>query len=650
MSDVFAALGIGLHTLFSWPNILIPVLGTVLAMVVSFLPGIGAASLAAVMVVVTLGWAPEQVLLLFGALTGGATFMGSVTAILFGIPGNAASSVTLIDGYPMAQAGRARSALAAAATASALGSIFGVLVLIALLPVIRPVLLQIGPLERAALAIWGLATIISVIKGSALRALAVSGLGLVLAMVGSDPATSQPRWSFGQIALSEGLRPEVMLLGLFTLSEVLSWRGRQGLRPALRAGQSGDSAAAGVLAVWRHRALVLRAGVIGTVIGMIPGVGGTVAGFVAYGQTVQTARGDRSGFGKGDVRGVIGPEAAVDAKDGGSLLPVLALGLPGSEGGVFLLTVLAIHGFVPGAAMLGPDLGLSFTLILALLMSNLLTSVLGLALVPALARLTRLPIERIALPVLVVGLVTVVQLNGFIADLYVAVGFAMLGYLFRRLDWPRVPFVIAFVLGPSLETNLTLVDQLHAVGRLELGARPLALAIFGLTLVSLVWMLLSARTPQAAPRRAPGHPADRAAAVVLGLGVAVLALVAMTGGIAYSGYARAICLATLAVLVAVALIRPLIADPAEPLVPRAHRLPLALLGAFPVATVCIGLPGATGLLVLLWLAPWARGRRDRLIAPVLATLACAAVALYLDRVAVLDLPTPLVFALPVGTR
>ncbi|TCP39983.1 tripartite tricarboxylate transporter permease [Rhodovulum marinum] len=653
MPDTITALGIGLQNVFSWPNVLIPVLGTVLAMTVSFLPGIGAASLAAVMVVLTLHWEPVQVLLLFGALTGGATFMGSVTAILFGIPGNAASSVTLLDGHPMAHAGRPRTALAAAATASALGSVFGVVVLILLLPAIRPLLLQIGPLERAALAVWGLATIIAVLNGRPLKAFAATGLGLLLAMVGSDPTTSQPRWTFGRFEISDGLAQGAMLLGFFTLSEVLSWRKCHDLKAVPRHAAPDDTTRGGVLGVLKERALVLRASLIGLLVGIIPGVGGTVAGFVAYGQTVQTARGDRSGFGKGDIRGVIGPEAAVDAKDGGSLLPVLALGVPGSEGGVFLLTVLAIHGFVPGSAMLGADLPFTFTLIFALLASNLLTSALGLALVPGLSRLTRLPIDRIALPVIVVGLVTVVQIDGLVSDLFVAVGFAALGYAFRRLDWPRVPFVIAFVLGPSLESNLALVCQLHAVDRLDLGSRPLAWVIIALTLLSVVWMVTRPRHGASEVQRA--SIADRGVTILLGCGVALFAGIALTGGRAYSGYALGVCFVTLGTFAALALAQafaPSLAGGSgkeRPFLPASHRLPLLLVAIAPGLTLLFGLPLACGGLVLFWMLPSLRqGNALRRLALVVAAalVTVVVVTLYLDRVAVLDLPAPIVPVLP----
>lgn len=495
------ALATGLGHLLSWPGILIPILGTLLSMVVSFLPGIGAASLMAVMLVLTLSWDPVSVLLLFGALTGGATFMGSITAILFNIPGGAPSAAVLLDGYPLGRQGRARTAIACAATASALGSVFGVVVLVALLPVVRPFLLEFGPVERLLLGVWGLTTIVAVPNTPPLKSAAMAVMGLLAAMVGSDPATGEARWTFGIAVLEEGFGTIPVLLGLFTLAELIGWaRGyRVDAGEALAAGER-DSVRAGILAAFRHPGLVLRSSVIGTLVGIVPGVGGTVAGFVAYGQAVQSARGDRSRFGKGDIRGVIAPEAAVDAKDGGSLLPAVAFGLPGSEAGVMLVSVFAVHGMVPGVPMLNEQLPMTMTLILALLFSNLLTSVVGVLLTPWLAGLTALRVDRLALPVLFVSILAIVQVNGTLIDLSVAAVFGILGYLLKRHGWPRVPFVIAFVLGEFLVGNLHLTQRLVELGRVEPLQRPVTLVILGLTVTSMLWMYR--RTQPGGPKRA----------------------------------------------------------------------------------------------------------------------------------------------------
>ena len=328
--------------------------------------------------VLTIGWDNESVLLLFGAMTGGATFMGSITAILFNIPGSISSAPTLLDGYPLGRQGYPKTAIACAATASAVGSLFGVIILMALLPVIRPFLLEFGPLERLLVGIWGLMTIISVPTTSSLKAAVMAALGLTTAMIGVDPALGLPRWDFGSLELSLGFGLVPVLLGVFTFSELITWmRPVQIEKPTVDISAPDDSVFRGVRAVFSHIGLTLRASSIGTLVGMIPGVGGTVAGFVAYGQATQSAKGDTSKFGQGDIRGLIAPEAAVDAKDGGSLLPALAFGLPGSEAGVMLLAVFAVHGIVPGLPMLNAQLPLTFMLIIALLFSNMLTSTNG---------------------------------------------------------------------------------------------------------------------------------------------------------------------------------------------------------------------------------------------------------------------------------
>src|SRR5215213_10294939 len=369
----------GLALVFSWPNILYPVVGTLLAMVVSFLPGVSGVTLMALALPLTFSWTPLEVVLLFGALVGGATFMGSVTAILFNVPGSAPSAATLIDGHPMARQGEARTALACAATASALGSTIGIGVLILLLPVIRPLLLAFGPLEFLLLCVWGLTTI-AMVGGRPVRAWAMAGLGLALAFVGRDPRTADARFTFGTDYLQDGLAVVPVLLGLFAVAEIMQLvaSGRRTIAVDDGGGRLGGSMGAGILSVVRHPGLLLRCSLLGTVIGMIPGVGGTVASFVAYGHAVQTAR-PPSRFGDGDIRGVLAPESAHDAKDGGSLLPTLAFGIPGSEGTVLLLAALSLHGLAPGRALLEIQLPLVFVLIWALFLSNWLTSLLGLA-------------------------------------------------------------------------------------------------------------------------------------------------------------------------------------------------------------------------------------------------------------------------------
>lgn len=600
MAEYLDAISIGLANVLTFPNILIPVLGTLVAMVGAFFPGIGNSSLAALVLIATITWDPVPVLLMFGALTGSATFMGSITAILFNIPGNSSSAAVLLDGHPMARKGRARTAIACAATASATGSIFGVFVLLALLPMVQPFLLEFGPLERVLIGIWGLSTIIAIPNSSPSRALAVTLLGLLCAMIGSDPASGIQRWTFGKIQLFDGFEGVAVLLGFFTLSEIIGWRKNYQIASE-EAGPNAGSTWEGIRAVFQHPWLTARSSILGTMIGIIPGVGGTVASFIAYGQAVQSSDQPES-FGTGDIRGVIAPEAAVDSKDGGSLLPVLAFGLPGSEGGVILVTVLALHGLVPGTAMLTEDLPLSLTLIFALLLSNILTSIVGVTLAPTLSRLTRLRIDRIALPALIACFVTIVQLNGLLADLYVAVAFGLLGYFFKRMDWPKVPFVIAFILGSFIERNVALAEPLLRIGRVSFWDRPAAMIIAALIVVSMLWMLSGRKKAQLMAQPERGSE-DTALAAVLFAASLLLALTAHVGNGSYSAYATAIAWATTATLGAILTGNLLRASAAsERKIPASHVAPILLFAGTPFAVWLAGLPVAMAVVTGIWLA------------------------------------------------
>jgi len=479
---------------FSWPNILYVVAGTVLSMAFSLLPGLTGSTLMALAIPFTFGWDALPIMLVFGAFVGGATFMGSVTAILFNIPGRNSNAATLLDGYPMAQQGEAKTAIGCSATASALGSTFGVVVLILLIPVMRQVLLAFGPAEFLMLAVWGLTTLAVLTRGSVVKGLAASGIGLMLAFIGYDPRTAELRYTFGTLYLRDGLSLVPVFLGVFALAEVfdLTVSGRHTISGKTRVEELTGSVWRGVRAVFRHFGLFIRSSVIGTVIGMIPGVGATVASFVAYGQAVQTAGTDRERFGHGDIRGVLAPEAANDAKDGGSLVPTLAFGIPGGLGTAMLLAALTLHGLTPGRAMLTDNLHLAFVLIWSLFLSNWLTSFLGVATVNPLARLTVLPTQLLVPLLLVLASVGAYVYKGQLADVFAAFLFGALGYYMKKYDWPRIPLVIALVLGFLFETNFHITLKLHELGRINIWTRPIAMTLLALSVLSLALPYLQA--------------------------------------------------------------------------------------------------------------------------------------------------------------
>lgn len=476
----------GFWLVFSWPNILYPLVGTLLAMVFSLVPGVSGVTLMALAIPFTLTWDPLPVLLLFGAFVGGATFMGSVTAIVLNIPGKNSNAATLLDGYPLAQQGRARTAIGCSAAASALGSTFGLFVLILLVPVMRPAVLWLGPAELLMLVVWGMTTVAMLVRGSPVKGLAMAGLGCLLAFVGLDPHTGEPRYSLDTLYLRDGLKLVPVFIGIFALAESLdlSVGSPVSISGRTRLADLRGSVREGVASVFRHFGVFIRCSVIGTVIGMIPGIGGTVASFTAYGHAAAHSKDGR--FGRGDIRGVIAPEAANDAKDGGAFVPTLAFGIPGGSGTAMLLTVLTLHGIAPGRDMLTTNADLMFVLIWSLFLSNWLTSILGIAIVNPLTRLTLIPSQRLVPFIVVVGSLAAYLYRGQMLDVLVAFAFGIFGFFLKRYDWPRIPFVIALILTPLFENYLNLTLQLQELGRIDFWARPGVLVLFALTAVSLL--------------------------------------------------------------------------------------------------------------------------------------------------------------------
>lgn len=542
MTELLDAAWQGFVLAMSWPNILYPVAATAAAMVVALLPGISGAALMALAIPLTLAWEPVPVVLVFGALVGGATFMGSVSAILVNIPGSNPAAATLIDGYPMARAGQAKTALAASATASALGSTFGIVVLVAVLPFVRQLVPRLGPPEYLLLSVWGLVTIGTVIRGSAVKGLIMAGLGLMVSFIGLDPGTATPRFTLGFLALEDGLNVVPVFLGLFAIAEVidLSLSGRATISGSTSHETLGGSTREGVLSVLRHRALLLRSSAIGTLVGVIPGLGGTAAAFIAYGDAARRAqsKGD-SRFGEGDIRGVIAPEAAADAKDGASLLTTLAFGVPTGAASAVFLGALAIHGIRPGTELMGPGLPLTFAIIWSLFLSNWMTSVLGFASIRPLTRLTTIRVSRLVPAILVLATLGALAQQGRMADVWTAYVFGAIGHLLKKHGWPRIAFVMALVLGPLFEVNLRLTMSLEALDRIAFLARPTVLILLALITFTLFMSLRRVRSPR---RREATHPDEQGkgeSAAITG-GLLLVALLFTVGTVLLSGPSRVV--------------------------------------------------------------------------------------------------------------
>ena len=442
-----------LALLFTLEGVMFLCLGVVIGLVFGAIPGLGGTTAIALLIPLTFGMESETAITMIGGVMGSVAFGGSISAILLNTPGIAPNAATCFDGFPMAQQGKAGVAIGAAATASSLGGLIGVAILIAVIPIAKQIVLLFGPPEFFSLAILGLGAIALSTGGRFLRGLISGAGGLALGFIGYDSVSGGTRFTAGVEYLFDGIRLVPTLTGLFAIAEMINLTIKGGIVASQAGADTRISRVSdGMKAVFQNMPTVLRGSAIGAFIGAIPGVGGTVASFLSYASTVQASK-DRESFGKGNIRGVIAPESANNAKDGGALIPTLAFGIPGSAEMAIFLGVLVLHGLEPGPLMLIEHEGVVFSLIVALASAAVLASVIGLLLARHLTLVTLINVHVLVPTVVAVALVGVFALHSSYGDVVVSLVFGVIGYLMIRFDYPRITLVIALVLGELAERS-----------------------------------------------------------------------------------------------------------------------------------------------------------------------------------------------------
>lgn len=489
---VIEAALVGFSSLFQGATPLYLVLGTLLGMFFGALPGVGGSVALALLIPLTLGMEPAQAIALLGSALGGVTFGGSVTAILLNTPGTANNAATLLDGYPMAKQGRGGEAIGASAAASALGAIFGLVLFMLLIPSMRAIVLAFGPPEIFMVAVLGLTIIATVSKGTMVTGLLAGLVGLSLSYIGFTQSQAQPRFGFNQVYLWDGISLVPALIGMFAIAEMINLTiSAKKVSNVEVLATSG--AWRGVVDTIKRPVLVVRSALIGFAVGVVPGVGGTVGSFVAYSVAQQTAK-DASQFGKGDIRGLIASESANDSKDGGALMPTLALGIPGSPSTAVLLAGLILHGTFPGRQLLTEDLDIVFALSGALVLSNLLTSVIGVLSAKHLAKITLIDTGVLVPVILVITLLGSFGVRNNGGDVTLAIVFGAFGYLMLRFGYSRVPLIIGLILGGLVERSYNSSMQLSGGSFRIFVERPISLAFLVITIVALLVPIIRLRS------------------------------------------------------------------------------------------------------------------------------------------------------------
>lgn len=488
------AFGIGFETVTEPVNFAFIVIAVFFGLVMGIIPGLGGVVTIALLIPFTYGMEPVVAFMIMTAALGGTNFGGSITAILLNTPGQAPNAATLIDGYPMSRDGRAGEAIGASATASALGAFFGIALLVLSIPILLQIILLFGTPEKFWLGMWGLTVIAVVVRGNVALGIVSAAFGVLVAMHGINSATATVRWDYGLVFMRDGFPLVPVLIGLFPLAEMVKIVSEGGtiasddVDTSVKEGRWN-----GIRAVFEHKGVFFRSAIIGAVIGAIPGVGGSAANYIAYFQAVQTAP-DPDAFGTGDVRGVIAPEASNDAKDGTGFMPTLGLGVPGSASMAVLLGAFVLHGITPGPFLFEQKLPIVTTIILALLISNVLTSAIGLVSVNYLVKITKIDVRYIAPVVISLSFFGTYALSNNIYHTFIALFFGLMGFAMLSVNMSRVPMILGVVLGPIIETNFFRALRISQGDIDVFYASNISIALILLTVVSLFIPIVRSKT------------------------------------------------------------------------------------------------------------------------------------------------------------
>ena len=450
--------GAALANVLSGTHVLYMLLGVAVGLVVGVLPGLGGIAGMSILLPFVYGMDAVSALALLIGLLAVTPTGDTFTSVLMGIPGGAASQATILDGFPMAKRGEAARALSASFFSSMIGGLFGALVLTVFIVVARPIILAFSSAELFMLTVLGLG-MVGVLSGSSLtKGLLSCGLGLLLGMTGAAPVTGEWRLVLGTEYLVDGLPLVVVALGVFAIPEIIDLLRRNSA--IAEVASLGRGWLQGIRDTLREWGIVLRCSAIGCLIGAMPGLGGAVGNWMAYGHAVQTAK-DRSEFGKGDVRGVLAPESANNAGIGGDLVPTLLFGIPGSGATAVFLGGMVLLGIQPGITLVESRLDIVYTIIWTLAIANVVGAGACWLISPGVARLTTLPYVYVAPFMLMIVFFAAYQATSSWGDILTLVAIGVLGLYMRRFGWPRPPLIIGFVLAQGAENYLYQAIQFH---------------------------------------------------------------------------------------------------------------------------------------------------------------------------------------------
>lgn len=479
----------GIGVIFQIEIFLILVFGVVLGIIGGALPGFSSTNTTALMLPLTFVISPEAALVLIAGIYCGAMYGDAIPAILFGIPGSPGAGATMIDGYPLAEQGKADMALGLSIGASVVGGILASIITIIFMPLMATYALKFGPAELFLLTMISI-VIVSTISGTGpgrRKGLVAGLLGMLIASITADPAYAQPRLWLGFYELYDEIPLVSAMIGIFAIPSIIQFVFKERVIDV----ENGEFTKVGsfsrqlegVKEVFKRPIATIRATIIGFLIGAVPGTGATIATYVSYGQAKMWSKNPES-YGKGNYDGVIASEAANNAVSSGALIPTLTLGIPGSGTTAMMLIVLIIHGIVPGPNLIRDSSGPVYALLAAGMIAPIIMLPVALLLNRFSAKLTILKSAYLVPFLFILSLIGTFAVRAYIIDIYLALMFGLLGILMTRFGYPVIPFVLGIILGPIAERNL------FRVIRLSDGSMNIFLSNVGILLLVILFIVV----------------------------------------------------------------------------------------------------------------------------------------------------------------
>ncbi|CAN5473569.1 tripartite tricarboxylate transporter permease [soil metagenome] len=479
----------GLGAAMSPGNLMFAFAGCMLGTLIGLLPGLGPAAGTAILIPLTFSLDATGAIIMLCAIYYGAMYGGTITSVLINVPGEAASVITCIDGYAMARQGRAGSALAIAAIGSFVGGTAATIALVVVAIPLATLALKFGPAEFFGLMVAGLCLVIGLAGKNLLAALLMTVLGLLLAMIGLDPVRGAPRFTFGLPELYDGIGFVPVVMGLFGIGELLLAAERRETRMIEADLKKWNP----TKQEWRASAGAIGRGtVVGFVLGLIPGVGSIVPTFMAYVLEKRISKTPER-FGDGAIEGVASAETANNAYANAAMVPLLALGVPSSPTIAVLMGAFIVNGITPGPFLFTERPELVWTVIASFFVGNAILLILNLPLVGLWAKLLKIPFSYMCTGVLIFCVIGSYGLKQSLFDVWIMLGFGVLGYLLRKLDLPLAPAILALILGPMMERSLRTTLEISAGSFAIFLDRPVALALLTVPVIVLGFMLLKPR-------------------------------------------------------------------------------------------------------------------------------------------------------------